>query len=185
MPIVFAEVEATPDCGFRFRTWRDRVQRLGSTLVHSTLVLGMADQRDRFNQYAGYVLAALDKEHANPVLLGPSKIVAALGQEPPKENIFLCQRSLSWLDDNGYFKCAGRAYSGNPDFAESAFHEARLTTLGFSSLNLTIDFRDRTERIGDALADQLGKAAGVARDTAVSEIIGRLIGTVARGLVGT
>ena len=79
------------------------------------------DKRVLFLQYAGHALAALDKEHPDPVNLTAGKIVAALGQEPTKAHLGLCERSLSWLDDNGYFRCGSRNWSGDPQAAETAF----------------------------------------------------------------
>ena len=66
----------------------------------------MSSKRDQFNQYAAYALARLDKEHPDPVNLVPSQIVVALGQEANKRNIFLCQSTLTWLEENGYIRCA-------------------------------------------------------------------------------
>jgi hypothetical protein len=144
----------------------------------------MTSKRDLFNRYAAHALSVLDKEHPDPLNLVPSKIVSALGHEPTKENVFTCQRTLSWLEDNGYIKCEARSWSGNPNLAETAFPGSRLTTQGFAALDIKIDFRGKLERAGDLLADQVSNVAGKARDAAISEVISRIIGASAKALLG-
>ena len=141
------------------------------------------EKRTLFFQYAGHALATLDKAHPDPVTLTATKLVKALGQELTKTHFGLCERTLSWLADEGYFRCS-RGTSDNPDVAETAFRGARLTTLGFASLNTTVAFHGEPQRVGDALRsvlrDQLKKAGDKARDAAVSEIVKQLISAAAK-----
>jgi hypothetical protein len=144
----------------------------------------MSSKRDLFNQYAAHALATLDKEHPDPVDLVPSKMVSDLGHELTKKNIFLCQRTLSWLEDNDYIRCGPRIWSGNPEIAETAFRESRLTTDGFSALDIRMDFRGKLQRAGDILMDQISGVAGKARDAAIADIISKVIGASAKALFG-
>ena len=61
---------------------------------------------------------------------------------------------------------------------------SRLTTLGFATLEIKLDFRGKLERAGDLLADQIAGVVGKARDAAISEVLGRLVGAAAKSLLG-
>jgi hypothetical protein len=141
-------------------------------------------KRELFNQFAAHSLTLLDKEHPSPVILVPSKIVSALGYEPTKQKILLCQRTLSWLQDNDYMKCGPPTWSGNPEIAETAFVGSRLTTRGFAALDIRVDFRGKLERAGDILAEQASNAASSARDATIADIVGKIVAAGAKALLG-
>jgi hypothetical protein len=127
---------------------------------------------ERFKEYIGFALTKLyDAGIPNPVTLVPSKIVAELQQEPTKANIFLCQRTLEWLEVNDYFKCASREWSGNDDIAERAFRAACLTPRGLTALGREVKIGSERRPIVDALREQLVLTAGDVRSAAISRIV--------------
>lgn len=142
------------------------------------------EHRDAFKRYAAFALAKLDEAHPNRVNLVPTKIIAELGEEISKQNVFLCERTLDWLVENGYFKCNSRRWSGDPNFAEHAYREARLTTLGFTALDAKIDFRGKSERAGDVLVEQVKAVASEARNAVIGEVVGQVIGGFTKSLMG-
>lgn len=138
---------------------------------------------DRFNEYAAYALSRLFEEHPDGVILIPSRIVHGMGQHVIKENVGLCQRSIAWLHDNGYFLANYGTYL-EAGFAERSFRDSRLTTLGFSSLNVKVDFRGTQEKIGHALLEQFKEGASEARSALLGEFLGSAFAAFQRGMTG-
>src|SRR5688572_4780705 len=134
-------------------------------------------KRERFIEYAAYVLAELDEAHPHRIVLVPSKVVAALGQEQGKDTTLLCQASLDWLTDNGYFHCSRRPGS-NATIAEHVFAEASLTEKGWTKLGVEMDLRGIKRRAGDVLRDEVKKIGENTRSGAIGEIVGQVIGGI-------
>lgn len=141
--------------------------------------------RALFKRYAAFALAKLDEAHPNRVNLVPGKLVEELGDEALKENIFLCERTLDWLVENEYVRVSSREWSGNPNIAESTYRDARLTTQGFAALDIKIDFRGKAQRAGDVLLEQVRQTASEARNSALGEVVGQVIGGFTKSLLGS
>jgi hypothetical protein len=139
-----------------------------------------SEKRERFREYAACALGLLYDAHPDHVTLRPSTIVRDLGQDLSKPNVFLCERSLSWLDENGYI----RSFAGNltepAEFAERIFRDSRLSTQGFAALNEQIEFRGTMTRIGDALVEQLQTSGGAGRDAFIGSLIGSAFAAFAK-----
>jgi hypothetical protein len=142
---------------------------------------------DLFRQYAAYALAVVYSQHPTPVSnLTPSKIVAELGHEVKKANIFTCQNTLGWLEANGYLLCGRQAprTTEGEGIAERSFRGVWLTDKALAALDVKVDLRGTVERAGDVLRDKLAKTGGSFRDAVITEIVGRIIGTATKSFFG-
>jgi hypothetical protein len=142
-------------------------------------------RREVFHECCAHVLARLDSEFPTPVNLTARSVLIALEIEPGKNGRRLCGESVQWLADNGYIKIDGRhaVVDNPPTGSEMAFTAARLTDKGFAALNIQISFRGEIERAGDALGDQVKRAAGDVRTAAMGKIVDYIMGVAAGALV--
>lgn len=139
------------------------------------------DKRELFESCAGFVLAKLDEALPDKVHLIPSKLLAEMGEEASEENVRRCYLTVEWLEENGYIRCDEQRYLD----ASDARRNGRLTDKGFAALNVKVDFRGKSKRIGDALAEQVETTVGEARKAAVGELVGHVFGGFAKSWLGS
>lgn len=134
-----------------------------------------------FQQYAARVLAHLENELPSLVEIIPRKLVVTFGQEPDHANIGMCEETLRWLTDNGYIRYQRLIHTNNSHHDGSTFVGVSLSDKGLAALDLKINFKGRSQRAGDVLKEQLAKVGDKARDTAISEIVTKVLGALFGG----
>jgi hypothetical protein len=139
------------------------------------------NKQELFRSCAGLVLGKLEEAHPDRVHLIPRQIVVELGEEESDENVRLCYLTVEWLQENGYIRCDEKRYRD----ARETCRSGRLTDKGFAALQVKVDFRGKSERVGAALVEQVGTVVGEARNAAIGELVGHVLGGFAKGWSGS
>lgn len=144
----------------------------------------LMSDKELFERIAARVLAMAQDSFPAPVTLRPAKLLEEEEIELDKHSLVLCQHTLRWLHEEGFFRSGGYAIVVNDNLAHHVYPEAQLTAKGLSALNATIDFAGKRGRAGEILVNQMKEAAKDTRSAAVSEIVGRIIGVAAKSFLG-
>ncbi|MEQ1707454.1 MAG: hypothetical protein ABL864_03895 [Terricaulis sp.] len=147
---------------------------------------------DKFNRYAGFFLDKLYSNFPIPTLLdsheaaygtpldgsGPDGSISLgdLQQASCDGEISFCSHALSWLHSTGYFSGAARMHN-------IQFKEAVLTPRGFEALNATPAALESRGTLGKQLGTALSAGSKEAGHAVISQIVGQIVGTAARGFL--
>jgi hypothetical protein len=139
------------------------------------------DDRALFNRFALSIFAKLQEAFPTEVSLRPHDILREEGMEPTAHSLAICDRTLSWLCQEGYFSSPGTVIGEvGPKELQTIYSRARLTTRGYAALDAPIEFSGTKGKAGEFIAKQAKEAAGEARGAIIGDLIGRVIGEAAK-----
>jgi hypothetical protein len=108
----------------------------------------MMHNKEAFERIAARVLAKAEEAFPLPIALRPRELLDEEGIERDKHSLALCDHTLSWLHEEGFFRSPGPLISGSDDRMERVYAQARLRTKGLNALNATIKLAGKRERVG-------------------------------------
>jgi hypothetical protein len=144
--------------------------------------------RELFERIAARTLTTAFDECPMPTDFHAKAILDTEGIDRTVEHYKVADSTLDWLHSQGFLSAEGKGRIRD----EKAGHNYReyrksvLTPVGLAALDRTVDFSGKTgtKRVGDFLSDQLKQSGGEARKSAISEIVGGVIGAAARAYMG-